>query len=217
METQTILLPPTIPPSSGEMGAALDRDWGEQNSSLIDALSFWLKHLKLAESVNAVPAKNDPAILQIRVTLFNEQWHDITEVGFGLSQVLPVLVAGLLQPRQGLFIVDLPEAHLHPRPQAELADFFCSIALTDRRVLVETHSDMFVNQLRLRAEMTPELRDKIAVYFVDPPVHGCCRPPRPIELSLEGELRWPPDFMQEAWEIETKISAAQEARRGFTR
>jgi predicted ATPase len=148
------------------------------------------------------------------VNLFKEQWHDITEVGFGISQVLPVLVAGLLQPTHGLFIVDLPEAHLHPKPQAELADFFCSLALSDRRVLVETHSDMFINQLRLRAEMTPELRDKIAVYFVDPPINGCCCNPRRVELSLEGELRWPADFMQETWEIETKISAAQETRRG---
>jgi predicted ATPase len=215
MDSQSVKYPPPIPLSSSEIPAALDKQWVEGDVTLIEALSFWLNHLKLARSVNVKPREDDTSILQTRVTLFEEQWHDITEVGFGISQVLPVLVAGLLQPKHGLFIVDLPEAHLHPRPQAELADFFCSLALGERQMLVETHSDMFVNQLRLRAEMTPELGDKIAIYFVDPPVDGCCCSPRSIELSLEGELRWPAEFMQESWEIETKISAAQEARRGI--
>jgi predicted ATPase len=212
-EDLIVKLPPVIPKSLVEMASLVNKKWEDNPYKLLEAVSFWLHHLDLADLIEAVQSEDDRSLLQIHLTLSGQKMHDVTEVGFGVSQVLPVLVAGLLQPKDSLFIVDLPEAHLHPRPQAELADFFCSLALSDRSVLVETHSEMFINQLRLRAEMTPGLMDKIAVYFIDPPKNGHCAQPRPIDLSSEGELRWPAGFLQESWEIETRISAVREARR----
>jgi predicted ATPase len=212
-EQLIVKLPPPIPNHSSEVTDLMDKAWEERSFTLNEAAGAWLQHLQLANSITTVQSEIDSSIHKVRITLPGQQSHDITEVGFGVSQVLPVLVAGLLQPKDSLFIVDLPEAHLHPRPQAELADFFCSLALSDRSVLVETHSEMFINQLRLRAEMTPGLMDKIAVYFIDPPENGRCSQPRPIDLSSEGELRWPAGFLQESWEIETRISSVREARR----
>lgn len=155
-------------------------------------------------------ASND---LQLRVAPNGQSPHDITEIGFGVSQVIPVLVAGLLQPKDSLFIVDLPEAHLHPRPQGAIADFFCSLALAGKTSLVETHSEMFFHQLRLRAAMDPRLMENIAVYFIDRPVDGICSKPRLVDLGYEGELQWPEGFLQEAWETESSISAVREAQR----
>jgi predicted ATPase len=127
-------------------------------------------------------------------------------------------VGGLTQPEESLFIVDLPEAHLHPRPQAELADFFCSLALSKRSVIVETHSEMFFHRLRLWAALNQELANKIAVYFVDPPnPNNICVEPRPVGLAFQDELTWPKGFLQEAWEMESQIKAAREARRPVTR
>jgi len=208
-----VKLPPMISKSLAEITSLVDKNWEDNHYTLLEAVSIWLHRLDLSDSIEAVQSKDDRSLLQIHLTLPGQKMHDITEVGFGVSQVLPVLVAGLLQPKDSLFIVDLPEAHLHPRPQAELADFFCSLALADRSVLVETHSEMFINQLRLRSEMTPGLMDKIAVYFIDPLENGHCCQPRRIDLSSQGELRWPAGFLQEAWEIETRISAVREARR----
>ena len=208
-----VKLPPVISKSLAEITSLVDKNWEDNHYTLLEAVSIWLHRMDLADSIEAVLSKDDQSLLQLHLKLPRQQMHDITEVGFGVSQVLPVLVAGLLQPKDSLFIVDLPEAHLHPRPQAELADFFCSLALADRSVLVETHSEMFINQLRLRAELTPELKEKIALYFIDPPIDGACRPPRHVDLGMEGEMQWPAEFMQEAWEIETKISAVQEARK----
>jgi predicted ATPase len=110
--------------------------------------------------------------------------------------------------------VDLPEAHLHPQPQSDLADFFCSLALSGRKCLVETHSEMFFHRLRLRAALHPELMDQIAVYFVDQPREGSCCRPRPIGLGYDDELTWPVGFFQEGWESETKINAVRQSRRG---
>ena len=148
----------------------------------------------------------------MRVSPKGQSKHDITEIGFGVSQVIPVLVAGLLQPEDSLFIVDLPEAHLHPRPQSAIADFFCSLALSGRTSLVETHSEMFFHRLRLRAAQDPRLMDNIAVYFIDPPKDGFCSKPRPVGLGFEEELRWPEGFLQEAYETEMQINAIRQAR-----
>lgn len=197
------LTDPTIAPAS--------REWSETKRSLVEAVDFWMKHFKLAEGVASTPATTSDKALRLRVTIEGAQEHDITEIGFGVSQILPVLVAGLLQGPDGLLIVDLPEAHLHPRPQASVADFFCSLALSGKSTLIETHSEMFFHRLRLRAAQNPALHDKIAVYFIDEPKEGLCAVPRQVGLRFEDELKWPEGFLQEAWEMESLISAYREA------
>jgi predicted ATPase len=194
---------------------ALDIPWTPTEETLRSAVGFWLNHLELAFEATATKSARDQNFAEMHVSLDNRsEPRDLTEVGFGVSQVLPVIVGGLIQPKDSLFIVDLPEAHLHPRPQAPLADFFCSLALSGRQSLVETHSEMFLHQLRLRASMHPELQDNIAVYFIDEPrSDGLCEVPRLIDLSDEGELRWPKGFLQEGWEIENQIMGVREARR----
>jgi len=191
----------------------LRSEWKLASTTLIEALKRWMLHLHLATDLSVQPHPKNPDLLQIRIAVGHGALHDISEVGFGLSQVLPIIVAGLLQPKEAPFVVDLPEAHLHPRPQALLADFFCGLALADRRSLVETHSEMFVNQLRLRAAMDPRLKDKIAVYFLDEAKDGSCCKPRLIGLDEAGQLQWPTGFLEEAWDIESKISDIRIAER----
>lgn len=184
----------------------LRSEWKLANMTLIDAVRRWMLHLHLATDVDVQPHPSNPDLLQIRIAVGYGTLHDISEVGFGLSQVLPIIIAGLLQPKEAPLVVDLPEAHLHPRPQALLADFFCGLALADRRSLVETHSEMFVNQLRLRAAMDPRLMDMIAVYFLDEAKGGSCCKPHLIGLDAAGQMKWPSGFLEEAWDIESKIS-----------
>ena len=206
-------IPPGLPDDANAIGPLINADWEVLSTTVAKAIELWLKRLELAEAVEAIPIKGYPNSLQLCLKLRKQTDHDITEVGFGISQVLPVLVAGLMQSAESLFIVDLPEAHLHPRPQAALADFFCSLARSGKRVLVETHSETFIHQLRLRIELNPELDDEVAVYFADEPAEGQCRLPRLIRLRERDEIRWPVGFLQESWEIETKIHAVRDRRR----
>ncbi len=205
-------VPPQIPKSTDE-ARTIDDKWKTNEETLLAALGAWLSRIELANRVETVPPSPQDTSVRMRVTLQSQAPHDITEIGFGVSQIIPVLVAGLLQPEDSLFVVDLPEAHLHPRPQGAIADFFCSLALSGRSSLVETHSEMFFHRLRLRAAMNPALMDKIAVYFIDPPKDGVCSTPRVVGLGYEEELRWPEGFLQEAWETETQINAVREAQR----
>jgi predicted ATPase len=205
--------PPRVPSTVEEARRGFDTGWEERRQSLVEAVGWWLQQLGLATSVESVRSLDDKRRLHIRVSLPGQQPHDITEIGFGVSQILPVLTAGLMQPGKSMFVVDLPEAHLHPWPQARLADFFCSLALSGRCALVETHSEMFFHRLRLRGEMNPELLDKIAVYFIDEPKDGKCSPPRPVGLSSSEQLKWPAGFLAEAWDTEKHIKIIREARR----
>lgn len=208
-------VPLVVPPKNSILDTperALDAPWERDEASLAKAIGFWLSHLGLARSASAEDAPG--RLLAIRFSLCEgAPPRDVTEVGFGLSQILPVLVAGETLPAGGTVVVDLPEAHLHPAPQAALADFFCSLVLSGRRAVVETHSELFFHQLRLRAEMNSELRDAIGVYFIDEPRDGRCCDPRPVGLDAEDELSWPVGFLQEGWRIETVIQALREARR----
>jgi predicted ATPase len=182
------------------------------SDTLLPSVRAWLRRLGLAKSLRVDFSKRDPERLEVLVTLPGQREHNIVEIVFGTSQVLPILIAGLLQPQDSLLIVDLPEAHLHPRPQLDLADFFCSLALSGRFSLVETHSEMFFHRLRLRSEMHDALRDRIAVYFIDEPMNGLCCQPRRVGLSLDEQPDWPVGFLEEAWETESQIEGVRRAK-----
>jgi len=191
-------------------------NWEEGKATLQSAASKWLQHLQLAEQVQVSESlRYGSEYVDVRVTLRpSGASRDITEVGFAISQTLPIIIGALIQPRDSLLIVDLPEGHLHPRPQADMADLFCSLAMCGRSALVETHSEMFFHRLRLRAAMDPELMKRIAVYFVDAPgADGLCGEPRKVGLSFDEELQWPSGFLQETLDSEIQIDSVRQARK----
>ena len=209
------LFPNAIPNSVDEARDLIDEPWLKEELEILPAVGKWLRHLGLASNVASIESPSQTGYIETKVALDASLEHrNITEVGFGISQVLPIIVAGLLQSANGTLVVELPEAHLHPRAQADLADFFCSLVLAGQSAIVETHSEMFFHRLRLRAAMNANLMERIAVYFCDSPGRdGRCIPPRPVGLTLDAELKWPSGFLQEAWEMETQISAVREARK----
>jgi predicted ATPase len=205
---------PRTPTDGASARTVIDAPWTDQQATLEMAVGYWLRHFGLGEQAAPTKSRGNPGLLSLRVALRpGKVRRDITEIGFGISQLLPVIIQGLLLPENGLLIADLPEAHLHPDPQAEIADFFCSMILAGRRALVETHSEMFFHQLRLRAAMNQDLAENIAVYFVDSPDEGgLCRDPRRVDLGAKGEITWPIGFLDEAWDKESQIKLVREAR-----
>ena len=96
--------------------------------------------------------------------------------------------------------------------QSTTDDVLDGMNLSGKRVLVETHSEMFFHWLRLRAEMNEELAENIAVYFIDRPGLKGCEAPQPVGLVGKSQLHWPIGFFEEAWDIESRIRAIREAR-----
>ena len=142
----------------------------------------------------------------------------IADVGFGVSQLLPILVLGLRSNESSLLLLEQPEIHLHPKLQANLADFLLTLAAQDRRLIVETHSDHFINRLRLRIaeDPTDELKNKVNILFVHPPLDGHGATIEPLQVDRFGVIEnWPPDFLPEASnEAEAIFLAGLEKRGG---
>ena len=142
----------------------------------------------------------------------------IADVGFGVSQMLPILVLGLRSHESSILLLEQPEIHLHPRLQANLADFLLTLAEQKRRLIVETHSDHFINRLRRRIaeDPTDELRNKVSILFVHPPRNGQGAIVEPLQIDRFGVIEnWPPDFLPEAAdEAEAIFLASLEKRRG---
>lgn len=86
-------------------------------------------------------------------------WASLADVGFGLSQFLPVLVADLQLPEDSTVMIAQPEIHLHPSAQAQLADYFIrQIHNNKKNYFIETHSEYILNRLRaaiVKGTLTP--------------------------------------------------------------
>jgi predicted ATPase len=118
---------------------------------LHNALSFWLKHLRLADSLDIRDLAKRLNLFEVDVSGAGRgTTANLADVGFGVSQVLPVLVQGLLMRRGGIYLVQQPEIHLHPDAQAGLADFFIYLASYGVITIIETHSEYLLLRLRRR-------------------------------------------------------------------
>lgn len=144
----------------------------------------------------------------------------LTDVGFGVSQVLPVIVECFYVPAGSIVIFEQPEIHLHPRVQADLADVFVDAikarengASRDCQFIIESHSEHFLRRLQRRIaeeELTPE---QAALYFVDTGPSGA----RLDELEVDsyGNIRnWPDGFFGDEMADLVARAEAQARRSG---
>lgn len=89
---------------------------------------------------------SDPFQLLIKVGTYSA---NIADVGYGVSQALPVAVQAISAPSRSILLIQQPEVHLHPRGQAALGSLFCELARSDKkRFVIETHSDFVVDRIR---------------------------------------------------------------------
>ena len=95
-------------------------------------------------------------------------WRNLIDVGYGVSQVLPIITELLRPNAPRMFLLQQPEVHLHPSAQAALGSLFCEVASSGQQVVVETHSDHLIDRVRMevrdrRTDLKPE--DVSILYF----------------------------------------------------
>ena len=183
--------------------------------SLEAAVTDWLKYLGVAESAHSFDKGKLGHELKVSMAE-GEPDHDLTHVGVGVSQVLPILVMSLLADLDTTLIFEQPELHLHPRVQTRLGDFFLSIVLTGKQCLIETHSEYLINRLRYRAaveDKSNRVIDNLKVYFVEKT--GGSSNFREVKVNEYGAiLEWPEGFFdQSPQEAEDILRAAMKKRR----
>lgn len=119
----------------------------------------------------------------------------LTDVGFGVSQILPVLVLCYYAPKGSTIILEQPEIHLHPSVQAGLADVFIdAIKTRDMQIIVESHSEHLLRRLQRRIAEAAFPQDQTALYFCDTDTTGTSHLTA-LDLDMFGNItNWPPDF-----------------------
>ena len=142
--------------------------------------------------------------------------QDLTHVGVGVSQVLPILVMSLLAKKGDVIILEQPELHLHPKVQTRLADFFVSMNALGKQCIVETHSEYLINRLRLLVALSYNtyVADKTMIYFVEKDKELGYSKYREIKINRYGNIpEWPDGFFDEGEDLSTKIMKAAAAKR----
>ncbi|MDR2126038.1 MAG: AAA family ATPase [Prevotellaceae bacterium] len=133
---------------------------------LSNAVKYWICDVfNLAKDIKTEKYKDSYVV---KVVNHYDVESTIRQVGFGISQVLPIIVEGLRLPQNGILILEQPEIHLHPKVQSMLFDFVYSLSLTGKKFVVETHSDHFITRMKRRvAEDSNNLAEKINLVFVE--------------------------------------------------
>ena len=172
------------------------RNWTE----LKKVLEIFGQTAGLFDEISIKPlGRRDSEPFQVQIRKFSGPLkgpkRNLIDVGYGVSQALPVITEFLRSDPPSIFLLQQPEVHLHPSAQAALGSLFCQVAAPERQLIVETHSDHLLDRVRMdvrdsKTNLKP--KDVSILYFergnLDVQIHS-------IELDKLGNvLGAPPSY-----------------------
>lgn len=163
----------------------------KDNKPLTIKVNNWLTKFGIE-----VDVKEFKEVIHHLVVKQNNLDLDITDVGFGISQVLPVIIQGFLSDKNSTTIIEQPEIHLHPKIQADLADLFIDIikVSSGRKLIIETHSEYILKRLRRRISEGKISSDKVSICLFSPQTKNKGAEVDVLEIADKGFFEWPEDF-----------------------
>ena len=154
-----------------------------------------MKEIGLIESFSLKPIAPNRKDYEVRVRKTKDSPEVlITDVGFGVSQILPVLVLCYYVPKGSIIVLEQPEIHLHPFVQSALADVLIDVVKNrEVQVIVESHSEHLVRRLQRRIAENVIQPDDIALYFCQ--IEDGASQIEQLNVDLFGNVsNWPKDF-----------------------
>lgn len=176
------------------------------------ALNAWLREFEFAEEI--IPEALSTSAFSLDLSLQDgPRTVNIVDVGFGLSQLLPLLVQALLTRSGHMTVATQPEIHLNPRLQGLVANLLVDTVTSGGRMAIETHSEHLL--LRLRRLLAEGAFDAghIALYFVER--HGGVSSIRNVPIGDDGHIpvdKWPEGFFGDALGEALALADAQAER-----
>lgn len=191
-----------------------------KDSVLIKKVSEWLwNSMRYRISIKKIGS----SLFQIVVEDENGFQSNILDVGYGISQVLPI-VAEIFKPQDRrrrrymdsryanhILIVEQPELHLHPAAQSDLAELLVEfVSDPQKRILVETHSEHLIRKLQV-CVANPEIaitKDMVKIYYVDKRDGSNEASIQEMKLCDDGrfEKEWPSGFFDKAFQLTMELA-----------
>jgi len=174
-------------------------------------LRKWIKRMELAEDLKMKRVAEGLYALVIGDPKLGIDVN-LADIGFGASQLLPILVQGIYAKDNSVLLIEQPEIHLHPRVQAMLADFFIDIAKQGKQLIVETHSEHLLLRLQRRIAEGKFSSNDLAIYFFETTEKGTHI--SKVNVTEEGIIeKWPKGFFEEDIEESYRLLKALRERR----
>jgi predicted ATPase len=171
--------------------------------ALLDQVAGWLQQLSPGTRLSATALSGtDEVLLQYsyagRLKEVTTKPYRPTNVGFGLTYSLPIVVACLAAPEGALLLLENPEAHLHPQGQAALGELIARCANDGIQIIVETHSDHLLNGVRLAVKKGLIANADVVLHFFSRSVEtGEAFVQSPAILENGRLSNWPDGFFDQ--------------------
>jgi predicted ATPase len=173
----------------------------------------WLGEISPGTLISLSPSQNTDTI-SLQFSFGTSNKYRATNVGFGITYVLPILIAILSSNAGSLLLIENPEAHLHPKGQAEMGGLLARAASCGIQVIIETHSDHVLNGIRVAAHDGKIESQDIQLHFFQRKVHDGTTQNEVSSLLIDRDGRidhWPDGFFDE-WD--KSLEALLEPRNG---
>ena len=175
-------------------------EWEEINTEKLNELIKIMRQIELFTEIQSNKLKGGRFELSVK-THPNASFASLTDVGFGISQFLPIIVADLQLPDESCLAVSQPEIHLHPKIQATFGNYLANqIKRSQKQYIIETHSEYLLNRIRLllvTGELKPE--DVTVLYFEN---DGLKSTVHDVEFTTKGAVKGAPDGFFETYEMD---------------
>jgi predicted ATPase len=191
--------PSRLTASGAEASDVLTADYfrrGKLKRELTRSVKDWLIRANIASDLVVDAVSDRHYVIELKHPATGE-FSNIADVGFGASQILPVLVAGYNLDPGTIFMVEQPELHLHPRSQSELGDFLLDLYKKNVQCIVETHSENLIMRLQRKVaegEISPK---DVAVSYIDAREEGKVVVPLPFDENGIFTTSWPNGFFED--------------------
>lgn len=187
---------------------------GSDYKLIDEIIQDWLKKIGILESFNLKPLADEGKYYEVKVKKSKSSSEVlITDVGFGVSQILPVLVLCYYVPKGSIILLEQPEIHLHPSVQADLADVLIDVVkYRNVQIIVESHSEHLLRRLQRRIAEEAIPSDMVNLYFCR--MDNGTSKIENLELDEYGSIRnWPPNFFgDEMGELSAMTKAAMKRK-----